>query len=482
MPPTATAAASRVEPPVALRPAVKVVADTPLSQRNQRALQQQQQQQQQGALPAHPSTPPRFTLGNKNIIGSGSFGTVYRALDLTNNRMIAVKELRLQHVDATDAAAARKETETLEREIRVMAKLSHPNIVKYYGYTRGEGTFNILMEYVPCGSISSLLRSFKRFEPVQVALFTKQILLGLEYLHTRMPPIAHRDLKGDNLFVDTEHRLKIGDFGTAKELQTISGTGGSSLAGTAYFMAPEVIRSNHHGREADVWAVGCCVIQMLTGEPPYKAFDTHIAVMFQVTKGDIESQIPASAPDAVKDFIRACCRLKPSARPTVSELLQHPWMVATPDPAGSVTSPPSAAPAVGTAPPPSGIDLGPPSGAPATRAHQSRPTETPPRPPGSGKQRTLSTGREAARSREGRPSGASTPVRTEPPPASSGRSQSITDSPPPPVPGRPQSKEPASSNRGVAAARKMRQQSDRPGGAASGSRGSATPTKRTDGL
>jgi len=385
------------------------------------------------------TTPPRqFTLGTKHLVGAGSFGTVYRALDTTNNQSIAVKEIRLQHIE--NPQRAKKELEALEREIRVMQKLTHPNIVKYLGYQRGEGTFNIIMEFVSCGTVGSVLKTFGPLQPIQAALFTKHVLAGLQYLHSKR--IAHRDLKGDNLFVDVDGTVKLGDFGTAKELQTIKSTAFNSIAGTPYFMAPEVVKNGGHGLEADIWSVGCCVIQMLGGQPPFKNFENQITVMFQVSKGEIEPQIPKGIPDDARDFILKCCQVDPKARPTVTELLAHPWLASAPPIPSELAAASDAAPYV----PPSAQGS---SGAPATRAHASRPMNTPPRPTGSGKRAPRSQSGSAAGSRTG------------------------STSPPP----RPTSKEHTAS-RGVAAARQMRAQNDRPSGASSqGTRRQATPKK-----
>jgi serine/threonine protein kinase len=436
---------------------VLIDAETPMQQRKH--------QQAAAAAAAeggveHPATPPRVTLGNKHLIGSGSFGTVYRALDLTNNRSIAVKEIRLQHMD--DPAQAKKEMEGLEREIRVMSKLSHPNIVKYLGYSRGEeGTFNILMEFVSCGTVSSLIRTFGPLQPIQAALFTKQILAGLEYLHGRR--IAHRDLKGDNLFVDTDGTLKVGDFGTAKELQTMNHN--NSVAGTPYFMAPEVIKNGGHGLEADVWSLGCCVIQMLTGNPPYKGFDNSIAVMFQVSKGNIEPQIPSTLPEDAKDFIRQCCRPKPKERPSCAELLQHPWIgTAPPLPPSAIVTPAAVLVEAPQMVMHASFETSTASQGPATRGH-ARSTETPPRPGGSGKLRTMA--------------GMSKSVEELLVPMTSPKGHAVSgERSPPPTPARPGSKDPAHASRGVAAARAVRQQTDRPSGAsATGTRRSNTPQR-----
>lgn len=272
------------------------------------------------AQPKHKA--PKVNIGNKELIGSGSFGNVYKALDMDTMRTVAVKEVQLI---TDESRELKKQIHALEREIRVMQKLDHPHIVKYLGATRDGSKLLIFMEYIGGGTIASYIRQYG-LAPQQAAFFTKQVVSGLAYLHSKN--IAHRDLKGDNLFVDTLGRVKVGDFGTSKELQTIRMT--NSVAGTPYFMAPEVVTCQGHGIEADVWSVGCCVIQMLTGKPPFHQYDNPYTVMFQVSKGNIEDQIPANFPPEAADFVRKCTALQPGDRWTCQQLLEHPWIAQIP--------------------------------------------------------------------------------------------------------------------------------------------------------
>ena len=284
---------------------------------------------------AAPPSVPHVTIGTKDLIGAGSFGNVYRVLDVDTNAILAMKEIALS---AAEGRELDRQIHNLEREIRVMQMLDHPNIVKYLG-ARREGSFlHIFMEYVPGGTMTSLIRTFGPLKSRQAAQYTRQILDGLNYLHSKS--IVHRDLKGDNLFVTTDGKVKVGDFGTSKELRTLHIS--NSVAGTPHYMAPEVVTNQGHGVEADVWSLGCCVIQMLTGKPPYSSFDNQYAIMFQVSKGDIEAQIPkaGNVPAEAVDFIRQCCRMRPADRPTTAQLLRHPWILSV---AGAATSPSSPA-------------------------------------------------------------------------------------------------------------------------------------------
>ena len=203
-----------------------------------------------------------------------------------------------------------------------MQKLDHPNTVRYLGAKRQGDCLNIFMEYVDGGTVASMLRTKGPFDEGTVRRYTHQLLQGLEYLHSKK--IAHRDLKGDNLFLDSKDNLKVGDFGTSKELQTMRVT--DSVAGTPNFMAPEVIACSGHSFQADIWSVGCCVIQMLTGKPPFSNLDNHMAVMFAVMKGQIEQQIPKNISPEMRDFISLCTQKDPNERATTKRLLEHCWI------------------------------------------------------------------------------------------------------------------------------------------------------------
>lgn len=306
-------------------------------------------------------------VDKKERVGRGTFGDVFRAVDLDTGTEIAIKEIVVAQDYNKDLE---KQIHVLEREIRVMQKLDHPNTVKYLGAKRMSDTLHIYMEFVSGGTVASQIRTQGHFSEERTRRYTKQLLDGLDYLHGKK--IAHRDLKGDNLFLSSSDVLKVGDFGTSKELQTLRVT--DSVAGTPNFMAPEVISCSGHSFQADIWSVGCCIIQMLVGKPPFSNMDNHMAVMFAVMKGQIEAQIPKDGiSPGLDDFLRKCLQTNPKDRPTTKQLLEHPWITG----ASSFTEP--TAPTVGTVSPArrihdaavaaSATQAQPPSDPPAHRPH-----------------------------------------------------------------------------------------------------------------
>nr|CAD1826605.1 unnamed protein product [Ananas comosus var. bracteatus] len=213
----------------------------------------------------------------------------------------------------------------LEEEVKLLKNLSHPNIVRYLGTAREEETLNILLEFVPGGSISSLLGKFGSFPEAVIRMYTKQLLQGLEYLHRN--GIIHRDIKGANILVDNKGCIKLADFGASKQVAKLATmTAAKSMKGTPYWMAPEVIVQSGHSFSADIWSVGCTVIEMATGKPPWSQQYQEVAALFHVGTTKSHPPIPEHLSLEAKDFLLKCLQEEPSLRPTASDLLQHPFV------------------------------------------------------------------------------------------------------------------------------------------------------------
>ncbi|EDO27976.1 predicted protein, partial [Nematostella vectensis] len=180
-----------------------------------------------------------------------------------------------------------KVCQTIMDEIAILARLKHPHLIKCLGATRHTGHFNIFLEWMAGGSISMLLSKYGPFEEAILIRYLRQILQGVSYLHENQ--VVHRDIKGANILVDsTGQDIRIADFGAAARLATqITGAGEfqGQLLGTIAFMAPEVLRGESYGRSCDVWSVGCVLIEMATGKPPWNAHEhsNHLALIFKVS-------------------------------------------------------------------------------------------------------------------------------------------------------------------------------------------------------
>ncbi|XP_008449571.1 mitogen-activated protein kinase kinase kinase NPK1 isoform X1 [Cucumis melo] len=258
------------------------------------------------------------------LIGCGAFGRVYMGMNLDSGELLAVKQVSIA-ANSASREKAQAHIRELEEEVRLLKNLSHPNIVRYLGTAREEDSLNILLEFVPGGSISSLLGKFGSFPESVIKTYTKQLLLGLEYLHKN--GIMHRDIKGANILVDNKGCIKLADFGASKkvvELATINGA--KSMKGTPYWMAPEVILQTGHSFSADIWSVGCTVIEMATGKPPWSQQYQEVAALFHIGNTKSHPPIPEHLSAEAKDFLLKCLQEEPNSRPTASDLLQHPFV------------------------------------------------------------------------------------------------------------------------------------------------------------
>ncbi|KAJ0870739.1 putative mitogen-activated protein kinase kinase kinase STE-STE11 family [Helianthus annuus] len=258
------------------------------------------------------------------LIGCGAFGQVYMGMNLDSGELLAVKQVSIA-ANSDSKEKTQVHIRELEEEVKLLKNLSHPNIVRYLGTVREEQTLNILLEFVPGGSISSLLGKFGPFPEAVIRMYTKQLLLGLDYLHKN--GIMHRDIKGANILVDNKGCIKLADFGASKQVvELANGSGAKSMKGTPYWMAPEVILQTGHSFSADIWSVGCTVIEMATGKPPWSQHYQEVAALFYIGTTKSHPPIPDQLSFEAQDLLLKCLHKEPELRPSASDLLQHPFV------------------------------------------------------------------------------------------------------------------------------------------------------------
>jgi len=255
-------------------------------------------------------------LGMIEELGRGSQATVWKGT--IDNQIVALKQ-----VDLSNAKDKREVRSQLKYEVDVMKRCSHRNVIKYFGsfYNKTSQEMNIIMELIPGGSLSTWIQSYGCFSEVLSAHVIRQALEGLAFLHSRR--ILHRDFKPDNLMVDFYGCIKLVDFGIAVQLQDESACRHSSV-GTPWYTAPEVINGEPYRYGCDVWSLGCTLIELLTGKPPYYHLNA-IEALYTMTEMS-RPPFPEGISDACTSFLADCFVRDWKERPTAELLLQHDFI------------------------------------------------------------------------------------------------------------------------------------------------------------
>mmetsp|Transcript_36105 Transcript_36105/g.116776 ORF Transcript_36105/g.116776 Transcript_36105/m.116776 type:complete len:526 (-) Transcript_36105:820-2397(-) len=269
-------------------------------------------------LPTHPIGSWRKGA----VIGSGSYGSVVRAQDSQTGGIFAVK----QAVASETGNAGEKALEKLKVELDICRGLKHPNIVSYLGQQIVDGALFIFMEYMAGGSISSILKEYGPLSTKLLQQATRGAVAGLDYLHGCSPPVVHRDIKGANLLVDVDFCVKLADFGCSKQH---SATTSFTTVGSIPWMAPEVIlHQDGHGRKADIWSLGCTVLEMATAETPWgpDAFDNVMFALMHIAMSDALPPVPDTLPAPCRALLEDCLCRDPTNRPSADALLRHGFL------------------------------------------------------------------------------------------------------------------------------------------------------------
>ncbi|NXG57753.1 M3K19 kinase, partial [Hemiprocne comata] len=267
--------------------------------------------------------PITWTRGE--VLGKGAYGTVYCGLT-SLGQLIAVKQVVL---DTSDQLTTEKEYQKFHEEVDLLKTLKHDNIVTYLGTCLEDNILSIFMEFVPGGSISSIINRFGPLPEVVLCKYTKQILQGVAYLHDNC--VVHRDIKGNNVMLMPTGVVKLIDFGCARRLAWVSLSGTQSemlksVHGTPYWMAPEVINESGYGRKSDIWSVGCTVFEMATGKPPLASMDRIAAMFYIAAHRGLMPSLPDRFSSTAVDFVHACLTRDQHERPSALQLLDHPFV------------------------------------------------------------------------------------------------------------------------------------------------------------
>ncbi|XP_049850344.1 ras GTPase-activating-like protein rgaA [Schistocerca gregaria] len=263
-------------------------------------------------------------IGNFQIgesLGRGAFGTVYKGLNFETGETVAIKRVKITGIPPGELV-------NIESELDLLRKLNHPNIVKYVGILRSDNYLNIVLEFVENGSLLSILKKFGNFPETLIAVYITQVLEGLAYLHGQ--GVIHRDIKASNLLTTKDGGVKVADFGVAtiskpnRESENIC----DNVLGSPYWMAPEIIMMNKAQPSSDIWSLGCTIIELKTGEPPYYHMP-QLSAMYHIAESEEMPFFPPNISDSLTDFLKKCFERDQEKRPSARALLSHPWIIAS---------------------------------------------------------------------------------------------------------------------------------------------------------
>ncbi|PQK13694.1 hypothetical protein BB8028_0004g06250 [Beauveria bassiana] len=269
-----------------------------------------------------------YRLGE--CIGKGAFGSVYKAFNWNTGEAVAVKQIKLGDLP-------KSELRMIESEIDLLKNLHHDNIVKYIGFVKSTNCLNIILEYCENGSLHSICKSYGKFPENLVGVYMTQVLKGLQYLHDQ--GVIHRDIKGANILTTKDGTVKLADFGVSTSTLAGGQDKEAQVVGTPYWMAPEIIQLSGASSASDIWSVGCTVIELLQGRPPYHNLAA-MPALFAIVNDD-HPPLPEGISAAARDFLMQCFQKDPNLRVTARKLMKHAWIIGCRRADAPVTKPPA---------------------------------------------------------------------------------------------------------------------------------------------
>lgn len=251
------------------------------------------------------------------ILGRGAYKTVWKGLDREEGIEVAWNILE----------TTKNEYSELVQETEILKKVRHPNVIHFYDSWYSNGEFVFITELMTSGTLREYIKKFKNPSMKIIKRWARQILKGLHYLHSQSPPIIHRDIKCDNIFINGSHgEVKIGDMGTAKMKFGKKYT----VIGTPEFMAPEMYEEKGYSEKVDIYAFGMCLLEMVTGEYPYNECKNAAQIYKKVSQG-IKPECLAKVEDKEVLSIILNCIAAEHERWSARKLLEHPFFAEDPD-------------------------------------------------------------------------------------------------------------------------------------------------------
>nr|KAK5449076.1 signal transducing kinase of the PAK [Exophiala xenobiotica] len=256
---------------------------------------------------------PTMKYNSLNKIGQGASGGVFTAYEVATRRCVAIKQMNLEQQPKKDL---------IINEIIVMKDSKHKNIVNFIDSYLHEGDLWVVMEYMQGGSLTDVV-TFNVMSEAQIAAVCRETLYGLQHLHSKN--VIHRDIKSDNILLSERGEIKLTDFGFCAQIND-SQNKRTTMVGTPYWMAPEVVTRKEYGRKVDIWSLGIMAIEMIEGEPPYLT-ESPLRALYLIAKyGTPKIKNEGDLSPILRDFLHFALRVEPEKRASAHDLLHHPFM------------------------------------------------------------------------------------------------------------------------------------------------------------
>ncbi|KAH8823138.1 kinase-like domain-containing protein [Flagelloscypha sp. PMI_526] len=255
-----------------------------------------------------------------NCIAQGRFASAYRAMSLETGQTVIVKQVPLTQLTEENIS-------NLMMEVEVVKKLRHPCLIKYEGIMRDENHLNLVLEYAENGSLKQTLRAFGSLNERLTASYVVKILSALQYLH--QINVLHGNLKASNILTKKNGNIKLADFGLSLNRIALEGDmrrNSSEGVGSPNWTAPELFELKDVSTKSDIWSLGCTIVELMTGKPPYADIVNPMSVAFRVVE-DKYPPLPENCSTVLVDFLLQCFDKDPAMRPSADVLYAHSWLV-----------------------------------------------------------------------------------------------------------------------------------------------------------